>query len=213
MQMIRAKLLRRLKDDSNTRLENSLHNLIKIDLQMEDQRQQVGRYKAELISEDPPDELAGYSRRVFNRVFRPLGIREALERELESTQSLLPVLTRSDVQGRLLILGEPGAGKTTELVALAYDLLKKAEQDALAPILIIFELSNWQIDTSIMQWLAEQSKRIYGLKEAIGEKWLEEEQMFLLLDGLDELGLLQQQKCIEAINQFLQTRTYPYAVV
>jgi hypothetical protein len=41
--------------------------------------------------------------------------------------------------------------------------------------------------------------------------WLEKQVLLPLLDGLDELGLVRQQKCTEQINQFAQT--YPQLVV
>ena len=51
----RNQLLQILKKENEMRLANSLHNLVKLDLYMEDQRQQVGQLKFELAPEDPPD--------------------------------------------------------------------------------------------------------------------------------------------------------------
>jgi hypothetical protein len=130
-------------------------------------------------------------------------MQEVSASKLEPTQNLLPILKRNDIQGRLLILGEPGAGKTTELVALAYDLLAQANY-AGGSIPIIFELSSWQEDMPIKQWIVAQIKKIYKVSDNISQQWLDDEQIIPLLDGLDELGLVNQRKCIEAINQFLQ---------
>jgi predicted NACHT family NTPase len=41
---------------------------------------------------------------------------------LAATQKIVEVFDQPDIQGKLLILGEPGAGKTTELLHLAKDL-------------------------------------------------------------------------------------------
>ena len=213
MQSERAKMLQRLEHDTNVRLKNSLHELIKINLQVEIQHQRVRQSGLELIPEDSTDELVEKPQRFINRRFRPLGKPAASHTELAPTQSLLSVLEDSGVYSRLLILGEPGAGKTTELVALAYDLLERTAKNALEPIPIIFELSSWQEGKLIDQWLVEQCKRIYRLTESISKQWLKAKQIFLLLDGLDELGLEKQRKCIEAINKFLRNTEYPYAVV
>ncbi|MBE7384426.1 MAG: NACHT domain-containing protein [Leptolyngbya sp. SIO1E4] len=211
-QTIRTKLLRRLQGDIELRLKNSLRHLVKIDLQMEEQRQRVGQPQLELIPEDtqPPAESA-YS--PVNRVFRPLGVPEISEAKLEPTQSLLTVMERRDVQGKLLILGEPGSGKTTELVALAYDLLTQAEQDEREPLPIVFELSAWEAGTSIEQWLIEQIQAIYKVPPKISQQWLQDEWVIPLLDGLDELGLENHRKCVVAINKFLEDQAYPYTVV
>ncbi|NER85198.1 MAG: NACHT domain-containing protein, partial [Leptolyngbya sp. SIO1D8] len=208
-QRIRIKLLRRLKNDINLRLKNSLHNLVKIDLQMEEQRQRVGQTsQLELIPEDTLE--SGHS--PVNRVLQPLGAQETLE-TLEPAQRLFTVLEHSDVQGKLLILGEPGSGKTTELVALAYDLLTQVEQDEREPIPILFELSAWKADTSIEQWLIEQIQAIYKVPPKISRQWLKDEWVIPLLDGLDELGLEKQRKCVAAINEFLADQVYPYTIV
>ncbi|NER82244.1 MAG: NACHT domain-containing protein [Leptolyngbya sp. SIO1D8] len=206
---IRTKLLRRLQGDINTRLENSLHQLIKIDLQMEEQRQSVGQ---NLISKNtqPATALAHPS---LNHVFQSLGAPETLKTELASTQNLVTVLQRQDVQGKLLILGEPGAGKTTELVKLADALLTQIKQKKQKLIPIIFELSDWKKDIPIAQWLIEQIQAIYQIPKGTSQQWLNDEQIIPLLDGLDELGLDKQQKCVIAINRFLRDQAYPYMVV
>jgi predicted NACHT family NTPase len=114
---------------------------------------------------------------------------------------------------RLLILGEPGAGKTTELLTLAQDLVQQAIADESAAIPIIFELSAWKEDKSIEQWLVEQLTAVYKLPASIGKQWLDTQQLLPLLDGLDELGLVCQERCVEAINQFLVEHNQPHLVV
>jgi predicted NACHT family NTPase len=54
----------------------------------------------------------------------------------------------------LLILGQPGAGKTTELLTLALALLDHAEQDAAHPLPVVLNLSSWQPKKlSLEHWL------------------------------------------------------------
>lgn len=50
----------------------------------------------------------------------------------------------NDAKQRLLILGEPGSGKTTELLKLAESLGEVAKQNSEVGIPVIFELSAWR---------------------------------------------------------------------
>ncbi|NES19190.1 MAG: NACHT domain-containing protein [Symploca sp. SIO3E6] len=110
-----------------------------------------------------------------------------------------------DVAGRLLILGEPGSGKTTTLLQLAEDLINRAQQSDQVPVPVIFELSAWKNDQqSIEEWLVAQLWDNYRIREPISKQWLKNHQLLPLLDGLDELGLPRQRLCVKAINQFLQ---------
>lgn len=125
-------------------------------------------------------------------------------KQLPSQTNLIEVFEGEEVARRLLILGEPGAGKTTSLLKLARELITQAEQNPTAPIPVIFELSAWKNDSkSIEAWLAEQLKDNYGIEVKISQKWLKQNKILPLLDGLDELGLTRQRLAIEKINQYL----------
>ncbi len=107
------------------------------------------------------------------------------------------------VGGQLLILGQPGSGKTITLLQLAKALLEKAEEDDKAPFPVIFELATWKDDLDIEQWLVYRLKENYSIDKKVSKKWIETNQLLPLLDGLDELGnILLQRKCIEKINKF-----------
>ncbi|MDJ0694654.1 NACHT domain-containing protein [Mastigocoleus sp. MO_188.B34] len=117
---------------------------------------------------------------------------------------IIDVLRRDDIGGRLLILGKPGSGKTTTLLDLAEELLERANNNDSKPIPIIFELSAWRDDSiDILDWLIIQLKQEYNLAPGISRFWLERGEVLPLLDGLDELGLEKQRKCIRAINEYL----------
>ncbi len=106
-------------------------------------------------------------------------------------------------------------------------MLERAEGDSNAPIPVILELSTWQevtkrkflsfgkpekYDPSIKEWVLSQliSK---GVSQNIGEQWLREKELVLLLDGLDELQAERQGKCVRAINQFLSSEFSPLHLV
>ena len=207
---LRKQLLKRLQGDISIRRQNSLHNLIKIDLEMEEQRRQVGGKMAELVPQDPEPE----NNNPLNRVFRFLTKDNQQTTQLKQSQKIIDFFDRNDINGKLLILGEPGAGKTTELLSLNQDLIQRAINDKNTPIPIIFELSSWKNDQAIRDWLIGQLTEIYkGIPKKVAEQWIDNQQLIPLLDGLDELGLERQNKCIIAINEFLDSSFQPGLVV
>ncbi|MEM1238307.1 MAG: protein kinase [Cyanobacteria bacterium P01_H01_bin.26] len=103
-------------------------------------------------------------------------------------------------EGRtLLILGEPGAGKTTTLLSLARTLLARAEADGRLPV--VFNLSSW-LTGPIEPWLVNELNSKYQVPKAIGRRWVDEQQLLLLLDGLDEVAPERRTTCVAALNQF-----------
>ncbi|MDJ1182138.1 NACHT domain-containing protein [Roseofilum casamattae] len=117
---------------------------------------------------------------------------ERQEQDLETNETV-PMGNKSiaeafaEANRRLLILGEPGSGKTTELLKLALALGKKAVQDSEEPIPVIFELSTWRGE-HMLEWMVEQMAAQYGLKPELCRQWISEDRIVPLLDGLDELG-------------------------
>ncbi len=105
----------------------------------------------------------------------------------------------------LLILGEPGSGKTTSLLELTRDLLKEARRDESKPIPVVFTLSSWQEkQLPLLDWMAFELFAIYQIPRAIGAGWLRGHLILPLLDGLDEVGEDKRGACAQAINGFAQ---------
>jgi hypothetical protein len=133
---------------------------------------------------------------------------------LDANKLLIETYGRDDIAGKLLILGAPGAGKTTALLSLAEQLVEGALKNPQTVIPVIFELSTWRDDNqSIEQWLIEQLYELHGgnRKKQIYERWLEQRVLLPLLDGLDELRLERQKKCTIKLEEFAQH--YPHVVV
>ena len=187
---IRKQLLEAVKREVTTRLQDSLHqNQIQIhlylELPMEPNNPAVEREERKKVIEKLPPET-----------------------------SAMKVFERPDVQGRLLILGEPGSGKTTTLLRLAEALVKQAEQNHDAPVPIIFELSAWKNHQQPLdQWLVAQLKDKHNIEEKISQQLLKNHQLLPLLDGLDELGIAGQEPCITKINQFFHQNIQRRGVV
>ncbi len=109
-------------------------------------------------------------------------------------------------EGGLLILGEPGAGKTTLLLELARDLLDRAQMNETAPIPVVFNLSSWaKKQSALSDWLVEELSIRYEVPRRLGQSWVNEDRLLLLLDGLDEVASAARKACIEAINCYRQT--------
>jgi NACHT domain len=133
---------------------------------------------------------------------------------LNPDRLLVETFGRDDIKGKLLILGAPGAGKTTALLSLAEQLVCGAISQPKTVIPVIFELSTWRDDKqSIQDWLIEQLYDLHGgsRKSKLYEQWLERQVLLPLLDGLDELGLERQKKCTDKLNEFAER--YPQMVV
>ncbi|MEL7353961.1 MAG: NACHT domain-containing protein [Cyanobacteria bacterium P01_A01_bin.116] len=119
---------------------------------------------------------------------------------LDSGTRVLDVFQQLGEGRSLLILGEPGAGKTTTLLTLARDLLQQA-QNSHSRIPAIFNLSSWT-GGPIDQWLIAELNSKYQIPKTIGQRWVSEQQLLLLLDGLDEVRPDRQESCTAALNQF-----------
>lgn len=115
----------------------------------------------------------------------------------------------------LLILGEPGAGKTTCLFRLAKTLLCRAESSELhEPIPVVFNLSCWTSGSGLfVDWLARELVMKYYLPKKIGSRWLHGGRILPLLDGLDEVPEGDRTPCVQAINHLQSTIPVPGIVV
>jgi hypothetical protein len=108
--------------------------------------------------------------------------------------------------GTLLILGEPGSGKTITLLQLARDLIARAEEEIDRRIPVVLNLSSWAAEKqTIAKWIVEELNSKYQVNRKIGQQWVEKQELLLLLDGLDEIRDLEKRNaCVTALNAFQQ---------
>jgi DNA polymerase III delta prime subunit len=161
-------------------LESSLHEEARIDLGLEEQRDAVAERPWDVILRTPdrPDCVLPRGTKISN-VFERVG--------------------RS-----LLILGEPGSGKTTTLLELAREMIDRAEKDPSEKIPVVFNLSSWtDPKQTIAAWLAEEMRDNYRIQKKIAEAWIENDSILPLLDGLDEAAPERRAACVDAINSYL----------
>ncbi|MDF5727841.1 MAG: NACHT domain-containing protein, partial [Rhizonema sp. PD38] len=182
---IRQILLKQVGKEVDIRLNTSLHNRVYIALNVEQNPEQIELPWASEI-------------KVGNRP----------KIKLDNTD-IIKVFAQDDIAGRLLILGQPGAGKTTMLIKLTDELVKRAQNNQADPVPVLFTLSDWKKDyQNIKDWLVEQLKSKYGVRKDIGRQWVANQEIIPLLDGLDELAAERQEKCVIQINEFLNPKNW-----
>ncbi|NER52464.1 MAG: NACHT domain-containing protein [Symploca sp. SIO1A3] len=170
-----------MRTEVQERLAQSLYNAVRLTLGMEQQDYRVERpFSATVVQpSQSPEPLA-------------VGTR------------IVEVFNRPELNRQLLILGEPGAGKTTMMLELAKDLLRRAIADKTEPIPVLLSLSSWKNpQQSIFDWLLGELKEKYGIRQDLAGQWLEKNQLLPLLDGLDEVAPQHQQACAVKLNEWL----------
>ncbi|NES21842.1 MAG: NACHT domain-containing protein [Symploca sp. SIO3E6] len=176
-----TKLLQFLITEVEERLAQSLHNAVWLTLGMEQQNYRVERPHCATVVQpsQSPEPLAAGTR-------------------------IVEVFNRREIKRQLLILGEPGAGKTTMMLELAEDLLRQAVADKTEPIPVLLNLSSWKNpQQSIFDWLLGELNEKYGIRQDVARQWLGENQILPLLDGLDEVAPQHQKACAEKLNDWL----------
>jgi WD40 repeat protein/DNA polymerase III delta prime subunit len=176
-------------------LERSVHGLALMELGKQEQAEAVDQGRPWDIVVEAPDEP---------------------DRPLTHNQPIVGIYDELGHTGErtLLILGDPGAGKTITLLELARDLVGRAERDAGEPLPVIFNLSAWgEKQRPLAEWLVEELNLRYQIPTKIGREWLENDDLILLLDGLDEVKPELQPACVTAINTFRRDRGFVPIVV
>ena len=184
-------LLQAIEQEVNSRLVDSLHNHVFVTLDKESHPEQV--------------------KRLWDTEIK-IGAKPATVIPPET--NMLEVFDQPEIAGRLLILGAPGAGKTTTMLDLAKSLVNKAKQDSNQSIPVLLNLSSWTDPRQLMRdWLIEEIKSKYGVRKDIATKWLQEQLILPMLDGLDEVKPEHQESCVAAINLWLEGDLRPISVV
>ena len=120
----------------------------------------------------------------------------------------------SHAAGQLLILGEPGTGKTTLITELADELIGRAEGGPFRHIPVVFNLSSWGYKPApLVEWMQKELIGAYGISRDRARQWVVADRILPLLDGLDEVAADKRAACVAAINAFRRAKgLHPLAV-
>jgi hypothetical protein len=112
--------------------------------------------------------------------------------------------------GRIVIVGEPGSGKSAAAILLLLDVLKYREglgpeERPLVPVPVLFTLRGWHPDRQhVEDWLARELTRTYPFLQAYGpavtKGLITSGRLAFFLDGLDELPPPGRAPALEALN-------------
>lgn len=128
-----------------------------------------------------------------------------IRQDVPAGTKIVQLFERLGIGRSLLILGDPGSGKTTTLLELTRDLLSQAMEDIDRLMPVVFNLSSWANERqSIADWLVQELYIKYQVAKEIGKEWVRDQQLLLLLDGLDEVRSDLRDRCVQALNQFVQ---------
>jgi formylglycine-generating enzyme required for sulfatase activity len=110
---------------------------------------------------------------------------------------------------RLVLLGEPGAGKTTTLWRLAHDLAVAAANDDTAPLPLLVPLGSYAGDESVLDY----AQTYFGSLGPHLPAYLHQGRAVLLLDSLNEMPLHGYQEHVGRIQALLDRFTRAPALV
>jgi hypothetical protein len=154
------------------------------------------------------------------------GIQQTEHLDIAARQPGRPIGGMADLVKRhryLLLMGQPGAGKTTILLSTAEELLQQAMADKEAPIPVIFNLASWkETESSFDGWMVKILIHGYGYPPAAALEAISKGGLLLLLDGLDEVGNhleneadknMLRQNCLNVIQQYQLQRSSPPGII
>jgi serine/threonine protein kinase len=166
---------------------------------------------------------------LYNAVWIELGMSERAQAVENPWQTVLKMPNAHDetlpagttisetfdrLQGKLLILGQPGSGKTATLLTLTRDLLDRAEWDSAHPMPVVFNLSSWAYERkSLAAWMVDELNFKYQVPRKKGQQWMRNEQIMPLLDGLDEVAVEHRNACVRVINRYRRRHGFVDVVV
>jgi hypothetical protein len=117
--------------------------------------------------------------------------------------SIAEAYDRVEDAGGLLLLGAPGAGKTTHLYQLAEHLVAGARADEERQVPVIFNLASWgRSRQPLALWLASELHSEYQIPLDTATFWIRHQQILPLLDGLEEVESKARDACVDAIAAY-----------
>ncbi|MDX2229971.1 MAG: NACHT domain-containing protein [Leptolyngbyaceae cyanobacterium bins.349] len=141
----------------------------------------------------------------LDSLFVPVFVHQEPSSQRESRQKLPPesALEMVERHPHLVILGKPGAGKSTFSTYLVTTACKTEARADRIPVLLRIR----DVDSSISFQLLDELGRALGTEADITQQIVESGKVFLILDGLDEVSTQFRQQICQEISNFTR---FPY---
>ena len=114
--------------------------------------------------------------------------------------------------GRVIVIGEPGAGKTAAMIllllaALEYRASRVGEERERVPVPVWMTMGNWNPETTpLREWAVERinldhtALRAHQYGENVADALLRSGEVALFMDGLDEIPEKMRPQALRRIN-------------
>lgn len=143
-------------------------------------------------------------------------------RELRGADHELAAVLDRVPTGWLVVLGEPGYGKSMLMLQLLIDLIRQREPGAPVPVFV--PLTTWDPDNDALEkWLEQQLANDYpGLEAAVpsaggSRSWIADllarREIVPILDGLDEMPPVLQRRAVDRLNESFASPDRPPRLV
>lgn len=113
-------------------------------------------------------------------------------------------------KGRVILRGDPGAGKTTFALQILLELLRLRGESEPVPVLV--SLSGWNLDKypTLRDWLAfrlsQDFPSLNSEQPDMAYQLVETNMVLPILDGIDENSIFQRTRLLQALNATLSER-------
>ncbi|PZG16680.1 hypothetical protein C1J01_20175, partial [Nonomuraea aridisoli] len=126
-----------------------------------------------------------------------------LEGEFDTVTRRLAIDYRAIRSGRLLVLGEPGSGKTVLAVLLTLGLLDSEVRADGGPVPVLLTASSWDpVADSMDAWIVHSlATSYYNGRREIPQLLYDRGLLLPILDGLDEIPESARRSAVRSINQ------------
>jgi hypothetical protein len=206
-----------------TNIHNHLHIATDSDRALQPLNKQEYRWRQTLLNKVKKYWIEGELKKsLYSKVLIKLGVEERPDvikdpwrglKEFPQTGNQIDVrkedntdIFASFTEGdSLLILGDPGVGKTVNLLRIAEALALKAEKDINQRLPVVLKLSSWKKGQAMEYWVVQELQKRYKISKLLGKAWLKEQILILLLDGLDEVDKRFQEACVKELNKFIES--------
>jgi NACHT domain len=99
---------------------------------------------------------------------------------------------RSLSPGRLVVLGEPGAGKTVLALELVIRLLDQRQRNEFGLVPVLISAAAWDTNLPAEKWLSKYLSQQFGMSLRSATSLVRERRILPVVDGLDEMDTLGQ---------------------